>query len=102
MFKELREEFMGVGEVKNHRFCLDHRNDHAYIYVVELMSPDLIEVLSRHYEVFERRVNSLYGCVRYPRSKAFGVWAFTYRECERDLALKKFYELTDRVIKKSN
>lgn len=93
MIKELRDVFDGMGEVGGYRFVLEDRDGYAYVYRVEL----IVDPSCYHYEVFERRVNDVYGCVKYPRSKAFGDWAFCYRRGERDLAFIKFRELSNRV-----
>lgn len=93
--KLLREEFTGIGEVSGYRFTRYAYNDHAYVYRVEV---DGIDSGYHHWEVFERRVNDVYGCEKYPKSKAFGEWAFTYRSFELDLAMSKFDELTRRCL----
>lgn len=97
MHKELKREFTGIGEVSGYRFACLRSDGYAYLYEVSLVSEDGLSILERHYEVFERRVNELYDCEKYPRSKAFGDWAFTYRSSEYDLAMSKFDELSARV-----
>lgn len=97
MPKELRKEFMGIGEVSGYRFTCLRKDGYAYLYEACLLDDDCVNVLERHYEVFERRVNGTYDCVKYPRSKAFGDWAFSYRANDYDLALTKFDELRARV-----
>jgi hypothetical protein len=92
--KELREEFEGEGEVRGFTFRRVLSNGYAYVYMVSGGS-------SRdYYEVFERRVNSTYGVVSYPKSKAFGVWAKTTYDWDKALAY--YGEFTMRVMSRSD
>lgn len=94
--KELKEEFDGVGEVSGFHFIQKMKNDYAYLY--EVHNPNVVEP---HYEVFERRVNTMYDCVSYPKSNAFGVWAWCIVSYDR--ALEKFKEITELAeIKNEN
>lgn len=87
--KELRSSFGGVGEVKGFLFDKVLDNGRAYIYAVTCDGGSV------HYEVFERRVNERFGVVSYPKSNAFGDWAYTCtRFCD---AIRRFEELTERV-----
>lgn len=83
--KELQSEFIGRGEVKGMKFTLLNANPRAFIYKVESNYPNL------HYEVFCRKENKYWDCVRYPNSRAFGVWAWSFYTLER--AEKKFHSL---------
>lgn len=67
--RELPTEFVGKGEVKGFHFRQLDKTEKGYLYEVVTES-------GTHYEVFERRVNELYGTVTYPSSKAFGIWAY--------------------------
>lgn len=88
--KDLKEEFEGTGEVKGFKFIQKMRNDVAYLY--EVHNPDVLEC---HYEVFEKRVNTMYDCVSYPKSNAFGVWAWCIVDYTR--AVEKFVEITEEL-----
>lgn len=87
--KELRSSFEGVGEVKGFSFDKVLENGRAYVYAVSY------DGVASHYEVFERRVNDRFGVVSYPKSNAFGDWAYTcHRFCD---AMRRYEELTERV-----
>lgn len=43
------------------------------------------------YEVFKRKENKLYNCVKYPTDRAFGSWAWAYWTKER--AIQKLNEI---------
>ena len=68
--KELEESFIGKGEVKGFKFTLLMSNPRGFMY--EVVNGNLV-----YYEVFLRKVHSVYGHVMYPRSKSFGVWAWS-------------------------
>jgi hypothetical protein len=87
--KELREEFIGIGEVRDFEFTCLKQTDKAYLYKV--VSPEFDET---HYEVFERKENHQFDCVSYPKSNSFGLWAFTYSKYNK--ALEKFEDLNSR------
>ena len=70
--KELEKSFKGKGEVKGFMFTQIKKTEHAYIYKVDYYG-------GTHYEVFERKENERWDCISYPKSKSFGVWAWTYR-----------------------
>ena len=91
--KELKEEFIGIGEVRGFFFKQIFNNGYAYLY--EITNP---EANSKHYEVFERVENEVFDCVSYPKSKAFGVWAWCIHDYDK--ARKKFEELTEKVKKR--
>ena len=91
--KELKEYFSGKGQVKGYVFNQISKTKHAYLYEVKGDN-------TKHYEVFKRRVNTLYECVSYPSNKAFGVWAFTLMDL--DSAYNKFNEInTNELLKES-
>ena len=92
--KELEKEFIGIGEVKDFRFKQILSNNYAYMY--EVKNPDVYEV---YYEVFERRINEQFGCVSYPKGKAFGIWAWCITDYDR--AKEKFDWLTKRSEKRA-
>lgn len=70
VIKELPKEFKGIGEVRGFEFRRLSFDGFAYLY-------EVFDGTRTYYEVFERRINPQYNCVRYPRAKAFGIWAFT-------------------------
>ena len=76
--KELQKEFIGKGEVSGFKFTQLEATNKAFLYKVQ--AGGLI-----YYEVFKRRENTRYGCVSYPTSKAFGVWAQTTSDYEKAL-----------------
>lgn len=88
--KELKEEFIGIGEVRGFLFRQILNNGYAYLY--EVFNP---EANRKYYEVFERVENESFDCVSYPKSKSFGIWAWCIGDYEK--SLKKFDELTKKV-----
>ena len=82
--KELKKEFLGIGEVKGYKFTQISQTSRALIYEVSFGE-------GKHYEVFKKRINSRFGCVSYPSRKGFGIWAWTYNELEE--AIEKFNQL---------
>lgn len=88
--KELKTEFIGIGEVRGFRFKQLHNNGYAYVY--EVYNPDANKC---HYEVFERVENAIFGCISYPKSKSFGVWAWCIDDFDK--AMLKFEEITKKA-----
>ena len=88
--KELKTEFVGIGEVRGFTFKQLNANGYAYMY--EVKNPD---EQSSHYEVFERVENTAFDCVSYPKSKSFGVWAWFIKDYEK--ACKKYDKITNKV-----
>lgn len=88
--KDLKTEFVGIGEVRGFIFKQLHANGYAYLY--EVRNPD--EQMP-HYEVFERVENVQFDCVSYPKAKSFGVWAWCVKDYAK--AMKKYDELTNKV-----
>lgn len=88
--KELKKEFVGIGEVKGFEFKQLHANGYAYVY--EVKQPGVKEP---HYEVFERVENTIFNCISYPKQKSFGVWAWCINNY--DQAIKKYEETTKKV-----
>lgn len=70
--KELDKVFIGRGEVKGFYFEQVAKSDKAYIYRVQCARGT-----RPYYEIFERRINTQFDNVSYPKSKAFGRWAWT-------------------------
>lgn len=83
--KELELEFNGTGEVKGYFFKQIKFSDSGYVYSVSYGNK------VSHYEVFCKKINNKFGCISYPRSKSFGLWAWTYGDFES--AIKKFNDL---------
>ncbi|MDX9882590.1 MAG: hypothetical protein RBS73_11030 [Prolixibacteraceae bacterium] len=82
--RRLEKEFIGRGEVSGFKFTQIKATNSAFLYKVE--SSGVI-----YYEVFKKRKNVRFGNVSYPTSKAFGKWAWTYRDIDK--AIKKFDQL---------
>lgn len=91
--KELKTEFIGIGEVRGFQFKQLRANGYAYLY--EVLNP---EEKVPHYEVFERVENEIFNCVSYPKSKSFGVWAWCVKDYNK--ACLKFDEITKKVIER--
>ena len=70
--KELPEYFEGKGEVAGFSFHQVIKTTKWCVY--EVTHP---RVKKSHFEVFLRRVNKRFNCESYPRSTAFGKWAWT-------------------------
>lgn len=94
MSKGLEVKFEGVGEVKGFHFYQLKRDGNAYLYEVS------DEEGRKHYEVFEHKVNVQFDCISYPKSKAFGVWAWCVSSLER--AVEKFNWVSKRVENRRN
>lgn len=88
--KELKKEFIGIGEVRGFQFKQLQANGYAYLY--EVLNP---ESNNTHYEAFERVENTIFDCVSYPKSKSFGVWAWCIHDYDK--AIKKYDEITKKV-----
>jgi len=85
--KELPVSFQGVGEVRGFLFTQKESSPHGYIY--QVYDPD---INLTWYEAFERKVNTRFNCVSYPKSNAFGDWAFTYKTYDRAQEKLKEYD----------
>ena len=84
--KELKNEFKGKGEVSGYAFKQLKKSPYSYLYEVKNEENGSI-----HYEVFKRKENTQFDCVSYPRSKSFGLWAWTI--VILDKAIEKFDDL---------
>ena len=74
--KELKTDFIGRGEVKGFEFTQLKKTEFGYIYAVN--TGDRV-----HFEVFKRKENRKFNCISYPKTKSFGVWAWTVGSMER-------------------
>lgn len=74
--KELKECFVGKGQVRGFLFTQIKKSNYGFIYKVETEG-------KTHYEVFKRKENNKYDCVSYPSNKSFGIWAWTYVSLKR-------------------
>lgn len=72
MIKELEKVFIGRGEVKDFYFEQVAKSDKAYIYRVTC-----VEGARPYYEIFRKKINTQFDNISYPKSKAFGRWAWT-------------------------
>lgn len=68
---ELPTSFIGRGEVKGYHFIEVKRSNEAYIFEVY----DTFG--NRWYEVFKRVVDTRFHKIAYPKSKSFGISAWT-------------------------
>jgi len=68
--KELEKEFTGRGEVRGFNFTQIVANEYGFIYQVENNG-------NIHFEVFKRKENTQFNCISYPKSPAFGLWAWS-------------------------
>tara|TARA_R110000823_G_scaffold221159_1_gene349665 strand:+ start:1024 stop:1290 length:267 start_codon:yes stop_codon:yes gene_type:complete len=86
--KQLEKEFKGVGEVKGYSFK-QITNIEGVLYVYEVKG-----VETTHYEVFKHVENKRFNCISYPRSPAFGVWAWTCGDS--DSVLNKTHSIINK------
>ncbi len=104
---ELEKEIIGKGEVKGYTYYQEFKTQYAYLYAVFNESGTLT-----HYEVFKRKNSPV--CVdfenrvysedefkeSYPKSNAFGVWAWTCRtRSDADERLNKIEEKLEAKAK---
>lgn len=85
--RELKESFIGKGQVRGFEFTQFKKTEFGYIYRIDTKDSVL-------YEVFQRKVNNRYNCISYPSNKAFGVWAWTYNRLDK--ALNKLEDIKIR------
>jgi hypothetical protein len=83
IIKPLPIKFAGSGEVKGYDFTLICKTKWGFCYEVKL------DGIKPHYEVFIRKINKRFRCESYPTSKAFGIWAWTFKT--KDKAIRKLY-----------
>lgn len=76
--KQLEKQFSGSGEKKGYSFTQIAETETGFIY--EVISN---ENNSKHYEVFRRKENAQFGCISYPKSKSFGIWAWCVMDLDR-------------------
>jgi hypothetical protein len=88
--KELRESFEGKGEMKGFIFTQLQKTDKCYLYEVKTEG-------HIGYEVFQHKINTHFNCISYPSSKAFGVWAWYFRD--KNKAITKLKEITGHICK---
>ena len=74
--KQLRTDFTGKGEVKGFEFTQLKKTDYGYIYAVDKGE-------SVHFEVFKHKENTQFNNVSYPKTRAFGVWAWTVGDFDK-------------------
>ena len=91
MIKPLENKIIGTGEVKDFIFTKITSTQYAYLYEVDGGDTNV------HYEVFERKTaptcidfeKRIYSDVDvkeyYPKSKDFGLWAWTFKEYSKAL-----------------
>jgi len=69
--KQLKKQFIGIGEVKGFKFTQIYHANRAFLYEINTGG-------SIYYEVFKKVKNRRFACVSYPSSDHFGIWAWTY------------------------
>ena len=72
----LPAEFTGIGEVNGFQFKRIIENPKYYVYQVT-------DEGKRHFELIKRVINKKYNKEYYPKSKEFGIKAWTARTLER-------------------
>ncbi|MDR4951555.1 hypothetical protein REB14_05065 [Chryseobacterium sp. ES2] len=87
--KNLPNQFIGIGEVKDSVFTKIKESDKAFIFEVNNGCS------KNHYEVFRRKAKTNSVCYCYPTSKAFGYWAWCPSTLEK--ALEIFEELNNSL-----
>ena len=89
--KPFKTQFSGKGEVRGYTFTQVEKGSDSYLY--EVKNADNGDI---HYEVFKMKINTQYDCVSYPKSKSFGIWAWTKMNLEDAKVL--FNKLNDITI----
>ena len=72
----LPDEFIGIGEVKGFHFKKIMTDPRYYVYQVT-------DEGKRHFELIKRVINKKYNKEYYPKSKEFGIKAWTALTLER-------------------
>lgn len=87
--KNLPNQFIGKGEVKDFLFTKIKESEKAFLFEVDS------GCLNKHFEVFRKRfkTNSVRFC--YPTSKGFGDWAWC--PCSLERAFEIFDEINQGV-----
>lgn len=86
IIKPLPKKLAGRGEVSGYEFSLVSKTNRGFCYEVRL------DGTVTHYEVFLRKINKRFSCESYPFSKAFGIWAWTFKTKEQ--AIRKLNSLS--------
>ena len=89
--KELKEYFVGIGQVKGYIFNQIRATKWGFLY--EVSEGGLI-----HYEVFKRRENTMYDCISYPTDKAFGKWAWTFMDLDNAIEKLNYLSIDENEI----
>ena len=100
MIQQLEKQFTGIGEVSKFQFKQLESSKLAYIYEVSTQGTKHYEVfLNKTTEVcidFDKKIYSKTDLkVRYPKSRDFGTWAWTYKSLEK--AMEKFAKANEPV-----
>lgn len=51
--------------------------DKGFIYSQSMPEDEGGQLIA--YEVFEKKINTLFNCISFPTNEAFGKWAWTYK-----------------------
>ena len=85
--KELPMKFIGKGQVRGFKFYQLKKTISGYMYLVNTGH-------RIYFEVFKRHINRRFSCISYPKAESFGIWAWTIKSNDIDLAYKILNELT--------
>lgn len=88
--KQLEKEFTGRGQVKDFEFKQMIETNLGFIYEVNTG-------VSKYYEVFKRKENTLYNCISYPSNKAFGIWAWTCFDLGKAAARLESFKEAEKI-----
>ena len=86
---ELPTHFIGRGQVRGFKFrqiCVTNRG-----FLYEVNTGHMM-----YYEVFKKKVNTQYDCVSYPRSKSFGIWAWTTTDIKQAFNILESFQ--ERIL----
>ena len=87
----LQQTFEGRGEMKGYTFRQLKESDYAFVY--ELSD----ETGFKHYEVFDKKINTQYDCISYPKSTSFGKWAWCFKHLDTQRALMQAIDKYDKI-----
>src|SRR5690606_5062146 len=98
-YRELPLEFEGIGEVKGYLFRQVYFKKDWYVYQVSR------ENETSHFEVFKRQESLMSknpfakeNYISYPKSNAFGVWAWTANNVEHAIEIINKKTISDPLL----
>jgi len=87
VFKDLKTNFTGVGQVRGYKLTQISKTNSGFVYEVDTGA-------TIYYEVFKKRLNQRFSCISYPTDKAFGIWSWTTPD------LKRAFEILNNLSRK--